>query len=192
MLLVVPMISTSYHRSARCSLGRIVGLGVFLCLSFSVHLAAVSAAEPNLLLNGDLSAGSADAPQHWTMTPGALPRSFRWSHTQGAPAALEVATVRGYLRNIYWSQTVNLAQPGWYHLRAEVKTENSGTEAAIKIRGAHATAVTTQANDQWKPIEVYFKVADPEAVQIGCGVRATLTGRAFFRDLALSRMFRQK
>ena len=68
MLLVVPMNSTSYHRSARCRLRRIVVL-VLLFLSFSVHLAAVSAAEPNLLLNGDLSAGSADAPEHWTMTP---------------------------------------------------------------------------------------------------------------------------
>ena len=41
---------------------------------------------------------------------------------------------------------------------------------------------------EWKPIEVYFKVADPEAVQIGCGVRAMPTGRAFFRNLALSRI----
>jgi hypothetical protein len=161
-----------------------------LFVSFSLFIAvSCFAAEPYLLLNGDLSAGSGDIPEHWTMTPGAPPESFKWSHAPGAPPTLEIATLKEHFRNIYWSQTATLPQPGWYYLRAEVKTENSGTEAALKIRGADATAIAVQSNGNWAPMEVYFKVGNPnEAVQIRCGVRATPAGRAFFRNLTLSRI----
>jgi hypothetical protein len=158
-----------------------------LFLSISIFVAVPAFPYQNLLLNGDLSAGSAETPEHWTRPPIVPPDSFIWSHRKGEPAMLEISTVNAPLRHpSYWSQTVNLTQPGWYYLRADVKTENPGTRAAIKVRGAHATAVATQSNEQWTPMEVYFKVGGSEAVQIGCGVRATPDGRAFFRNLILN------
>ncbi len=159
-----------------------------LFLSLSVFLAVPSfAAEQNLLLT----------PAHWTMTPGAPQGSFGWSHSQGAPT-LEISTVKAYFRDVYYHHTLTLAQPGWYHLRAEVKTEDSSTtaamiwgttQAAIRISGAHWMAVAMQSNRNWAPMEAFFKVGDAnETVQIGCGLRAMSAGRAFFRNLTLSRI----
>ncbi len=161
---------------------------LFLSLSLFVALPSF-AAEQNLLLNGDLSLGSAEMPDHWTITPGAPPGSFRWSHIQGASATLEIANINQQFGDIYWRQTVKLVQPGWYYLRADVKTENPSTGAAIRIWGSHPRAVRIQSNQNWAPIEVYFKVSEPsEVVQIGCGVRAIPAGRAFFRNLTLRRI----
>jgi len=205
MFLIVPMRSTSSDSPRVNAVIRIVGPGitsaihvVLLFLSLSVLIAHPSfAAEQNLLLNGDLSSGTADMPHHWTMTTGAPPFSFEWSHQTGEPPALEIAGTSNHARDDYWVQSAYLAQAGWYRLRAEFKTENSDTQAAIKISGARGTALVLQASRNWAPVEVYFKVIDPnEVVEIGCGVvanarsgRTTPGGRAFFRNLMLSRIF---
>ncbi len=147
------------------------------------------AEEPNLLLNGELSAGSGDMPEHWSRAQFASHKWFKWSHPGNEPAALEVQRVKGKFRHTsYWSQTVNLPDPGWYRLRAEVKTDNPDSSAALKFDSSHDVEVVTQSNPQWAPMEVYFKVAGPEKVQIGCGVRAEPAGRAYFRNLILTRI----
>ena len=166
-----------------------------LSLSLSALVAVPSfAAEHNLLLNGDLRAGSGDTPEHWGMTPGAPPGSLRWSHIQNTPT-LEVATVKAYYGDLYYHQTVNLAQPGWYYLRAEVKTEDSRaaiiwgvTKAAIRIRGPRWVTIAIQSDRDWAPMEAFFKVDNAEPVQIACGLRAMSAGRAFFRNLTLRRI----
>ncbi len=148
------------------------------------------AAAQNLLLNGNISAGSDDAPQHWTITPGAPPSSFGWMRGDGEPPALQVTSVGFLGHNYYWSQTANLEQAGWYRVRALVKTEHPGVQAIVQISGAHGSASAVEGAESWSPLEVYFKVVNPnEAVRLECGVRGARGGRAFFRNLALSRIF---
>jgi hypothetical protein len=173
----------------RASVPRVRCLTLLL-LSLSVLVAIPTfAAEQNLLLNGDLSAGSDDAPEHWTMSPDAPPGSFGWVRNPDASPALEITTV-GILSHNYWSQTVSLEQAGWYRLRALVKTENHGSRAAVQVWGARGSAIAFESGENWTPLEVYFKVVNPnESVGIGCGARGARGGRAFFRDLSLSRIF---
>jgi hypothetical protein len=163
----------------------------FVLLSLSVFIAIPAfAATQNLLLNGDLRSGSADMPDHWQMAPGAPAGSFEWSHSQAVPADLEIGPASFAARHNFWSQTVNLAEAGWYRLRAEVKAENLGTEAVIEIRGLHGRASVAQSSANWTPVEVYFKVVNPnEAVRVGCGLRGRRGARAFFRAFALNRIF---
>ena len=160
MLPVAGMNSTSLESLSANALRRRFGAGVIgaiylalLLVSLSVFIAGPGyAAEPNLLLNGDLSKGSTDRPDHWIRAPFASQKLLKWSRPAGEPASLEVERVKGLFRHTsYWSQTVNLAQPGWYHLRAEVKTDDADTSAAIKVEGAHETEVVTQSNQQWAP-----------------------------------------
>jgi hypothetical protein len=165
------------------------------CAIAAVALLAVLAipsiaAAQNLLLNGNISAGSDDAPQHWTITPGAPPSSFGWMRGDGEPPALQVTSVGFLSHNYYWSQTANLEQAGWYRVRALVKTEHPGVQAIVQISGAHGSASAVEGAESWSPLEVYFKVVNPnEAVRLECGVRGARGGRAFFRNLALSRIF---
>jgi hypothetical protein len=163
----------------------------FLLLSLSVFIAIPAfAATENLLLNGDLRAGSADMPEQWKMVPGAPSDSFEWSHGQPAPADLEIGPASRASSHNFWSQTANLGEAGWYRLRAEVKTVNSGSEAVIEIRGSQGRALVAQSSADWVPIEVYFKIVHPnEDVRVACGLRGRRGGRAFFRAFVLNRIF---
>ncbi len=161
----------------------LVLLGVFVAMPSL-------AAERNLLLNGDLSGGSNDVPEHWTMSPGVPPGSLGWSRAEGEPPALEVTSVGFLSRNYFWIQTVKLDQAGWYRMRALVKTGHPNIEAVIQVLGNRGSAYAVQSGENWSPFEVYFKVVNPnEAAGIGCGVRGARGGRAFFRGLTLSRIF---
>ncbi len=193
MLPVVPMNSTSSDRRSNLLRGILQARGVrairlaVVLLSVSILFASpCPGAESNLLLNGDLSAGSGEMPEHWSPTPLAPPGSFAWLHPPGEPSTLEVYTEKGQFRTYYWTQTVTLAQTGWYHLRTEVKTDNPGVRATLKVEGANAVGGATASNSNWTPLEVYFKAVGSEAVQIGCGVRGISAGRAFFRNLILN------
>ena len=193
MLPVVPMNSTSSDSRPADTVRRISGVRfiatrvalLFLILQVLVAFPA-QAAQPNLLLNGDLSAGSADTPEHWAATPLAPSGSFQWSRPQGEPATLEIYTGKGQFHTFYWTQQVSLSQSGWYYLRTEVKTDSPRVRATLRIDGARTTGGATQNTQQWTPLEVYFKVAGHEAVRIGCGVRGISAGRAFFRSLTLN------
>jgi hypothetical protein len=148
------------------------------------------AAEQNLLLNGDLSAGAGDIPQNWSMTAGASIGSFGWFHPKHAPGALEIGTNEGALRYSYWTQKIILAEAAWYRLRAEVKTEGSSTNAVIKVWGARSSDLAVQSSSDWAPMEVYFRIASANGtVELGFGLRAPPGGRAYFRKLALYKSF---
>src|SRR5208283_2484302 len=188
MLPVVPMNSTSRDGlSVACArrisaVVRASRLQMFLVVLIVMGAIPAFARQPNLLLNGDLSSGSNDTPRDWTRSALALPGSLKWS-----PAGeLEIDTGAAQFRVFYWNQTVTLAEPGWYHLRAEAKTDNPGVRAALKIEGAGSTGGATESNLEWKPIEIYFKVAASENVKIGCGVRGISAGNARFRNLTLT------
>ena len=194
MLPVAPMNSILSEGPAADVMPRHIREGVtramrlaLLFLTFNLLLAVPAiAAEHNLLLNGDLSAGSAEAPRHWIPTPLTPPESFKWWHSAGEPPRLEIAAPeRPSQRAPYWTQTLNLARGGWYELSFAAKTDHPATRAAIAIAGAHATGSATVSSTSWSQFEVYFKIAGPELVQIGCGVRG-LRGRASFRHLTLT------
>jgi len=192
MLPVVPMNSTPRDSlyvgtMRRMAQARMTVRGVvFFLILMVVTAVPCLAAQQNLLLNGDLSAGSGDIPEHWTRTPLAPPGSLKWLRRKGDSAELEIDTGSGQFRTFYWNQTVNLSQRGWYYLRTEVKTDKPGVRATLKVEGAHSTGGATESNPEWTPIEVYVKVAGAEAVEIGCGVRGISSGRAFFRNLTLN------
>ena len=58
------------------------------------------------------------------------------------------------------------------------------------MSGTRGSAIAIESAENWTPLEVYFKVVNPnESVAIGCGARGARGGRAFFRDLSLSRIF---
>lgn len=142
--------------------------------------------QPGLLLNGDLRAGSDDSPAHWTRSPSAPPGSLKWALRPAEAGELEIYTSSGQFRTFYWTQRVKLAEPGWYHFRAEVKTDNPGVRATLKLAGARSSGGATETSLDWKFIDVYFKVAGSEDVDIGCGVRGISAGQAYFRNLTLT------
>ena len=158
---------------------------LFLILSVLIAVPGL-AAEPNLLLNGDFSAG-ATYPDHWTMPQFAPTGSFNWIHSPRAAPMLEIDSQGGLHHDYYWSQIVHLQQPGWYRVRAEIKTDPE-TRAMIEVLVAQMSATARQSDQDWTPLELYFKIARPGWVQVGCGLPAALAGRAFFRNLTLSRI----
>ncbi len=140
------------------------------------------AGQDNLLLNGDLSAGLGGTPEHWRRTALAPPGSLKWSPT----GELQIDSGAGQSRSFYWNQAVELTEPGWYRLHAEVKTDNPGVRATLKVQGAHSAGGATESNPQWTPIDLYFEVAASEKVHIGCGARGISVGNASFRHLTLT------
>jgi hypothetical protein len=163
-----------------------LGILAFLVGLVPMTAAAAFAGQPNLLLNGDLGVGSGDQPEHWARTPLAPSGSLKWLRRNGEASELESDTSSGQVRTFYWTQTVKLTEPGWYHFRAEVKTDNPGVRATLKVAGARSAGGATETNPEWKPLDVYVKVAGAEAVHIGCGVRGVSAGSAYFRNLTLT------
>ncbi len=162
-------------------------IAILLILSFC---GAAFADRGNLLLNSDLKSGSGEVPDDWTTVPGGPSNEFSWSHEAATRNALTIAPSNPGFGH-YWVQTVNLA-PGWYYLRAEMKTENvttgerSQTGAALKVKDLKASGVVVQTADEWTPIELYFKLGNPpHAVEIGCGTTSGFSGKASFRDVTL-------
>jgi hypothetical protein len=142
----------------------------------------------NMLLNGDLRAGSAEMPANWDISPGAPAGSYGWSHDRGGQPALEIGT-SGLHRNNYWSQTISTGEAGWYRLRVDIKTEGTGTEAVIEVSSQHGKALASAGYAQWSPFDAYFKVVSPnQTLVIEFGARGQ-SGRAFFRDISLNRIF---
>jgi hypothetical protein len=195
MLPVVSMNSTSrdirpvdiLRHAPGISAVRAVRTSVFLLCLIVLYAISALAAQPNLLRNGDLNAGSADAPENWSRSHLAPPGTLKWSRrTDAEPARLEVDTTGGQFDTFFWKQKVILSN-GWYHLRAETETDNPGVRAALSVAGARSVGGTT-ASGAWSPIEIYFKAAASEPVRIECGVRGSRAGRAFFRDLTLNRI----
>ncbi len=107
-----------------------------------------------------------------------------------APLALEIGTANSAPRFTRWSQTVNLAEAGWYRIRVEARTETPRAEAIIEVKGPHGSAFVPERSADWTAIDAYFRIVNlNEPVRISCGVIGARGGRAFFRELALNRIF---
>lgn len=120
------MTPSSYQKRS-CGAILIAALAVLLMLSAR---SPARAAATNLLVNGDLSKGSEHQPDDWRTEawlndPDAF--SYDWTHPDaGGPGELKVVALKA--NDARWMQALSL-QPGWYHITAEVRTENVGTQA---------------------------------------------------------------
>ncbi|HVA81876.1 MAG TPA: hypothetical protein VNF29_13195 [Candidatus Binataceae bacterium] len=157
---------------------------------------AVARAAANLLLNGDLSKGSESQPDHWRTEawlndPAAF--AYDWTHPAGgAPGQLKVAALKP--NDARWMQSLTLA-PGWYHISAEVRTVNVGTQATgatVSIMEDGVMSADVRGNTGWQPVGFYLKVggqgADVNvALRLG-GFGSLNSGTAYFRNARAERI----
>lgn len=160
-------------------------------LMMATALSARAATEAKLILNGDLSRGSEQQPddwrtEAWVNEPAAF--EYTWIHRQNeVPGQLVVNAIKP--NDARWMQSLTLA-PGWYHLSAEVRTENVGTKetgATISIMEDGAMSPDIRGTTGWQTVGFYLQVgasgADVEvALRVG-GYGSLNTGRAFFRNV---------
>jgi hypothetical protein len=176
-----------YERGARYAL---VAYAAAI-LMIATALSARAATEAKLILNGDLSRGSEQQPddwrtEAWVNEPAAF--AYTWIHPQNeVPGQLLVNAIKP--NDARWMQSLTLA-PGWYHLSAEVRTENVGTKetgATISIMEDGAMSPDIRGTTGWQTVGFYLQVgasgADVEvALRVG-GYGSLNTGRAFFRNV---------
>src|ERR1700676_3895199 len=85
----------------------------------SIPAASQETPAPGIaLLNGDLIRGNPDAPKSWDTRAyknGAEFTTYRWNHAAGAPADLEISSIKP--NDARWEQQVRLV-PGWYYFTA--------------------------------------------------------------------------
>jgi hypothetical protein len=161
-----------------------------------VAAARASAAQGNILLNGDLSKGSESQPDDWRSEawingPDAV--RYGWKHpTVGSPGSAEVENLKP--NDARWMQTLSLS-PGWYYCSVELRTENVGTAAtgaSISMMEDGITSSDVRGTTDWQRLGFYVKVsgrgADVDiALRVG-GFGSLNVGRAFFRDAQVERI----
>jgi hypothetical protein len=175
------------------------GLLVVLLLAALVMTAGarVSAdAGAEVMLNGDLAAGSGASPNHWRTDawidkPAAC--RFNWTHPAGGgPGELEIQNFEP--DDSRWVQSLSL-QGGWYYLSAEIRSENVGREktgANISLLEDGIASADLRGTAAWTRLGFYLKVgrrgADVE-VALRLGSFASLnTGHVYFRDVSVRRI----
>ncbi|MHB8384117.1 MAG: hypothetical protein ACYDC3_17450 [Candidatus Binataceae bacterium] len=165
-----------------------------LIAALAVLLAMLSApaarAGANLLVNGDLASGSEHQPDDWRTEawlndPGAF--TYDWTHPPaGGPGQLKVTALKA--NDARWMQALSL-KAGWYHITAEVRTENIGTQAtgaSISVMEDGIMSADIRGTSGWEPVGLYLKVggqgADIQiALRVG-GFGSLNTGTAYFRN----------
>ena len=151
---------------------------------------ANAGATDNFVANGDLIAGSGNAPDKWRTAgwkSGPDYTTFVWNHPKGAPGEIEVVNAKP--NDSYWAQTVHLA-PGWYRFNAEVKAEDIPTTASganISITEDGITSPHLHGTTDWQSVEFYLKVGKSSGdVNLACrlgGFASLNTGKAFCRNI---------
>ncbi len=159
------------------------------CLLATIAPAIVSA-DDNLLVNGDLTKGTGDSPDHWEnegWQTAAGVTSFTWNHSGAAPAELEVSNLKP--NDARWFQKLHL-DPGWYHFSAEMRAEGVAaniTGANLSITEDGIISETLNGTTDWKTVGFYLKIDKSGAdVVLACrvgGFAALNTGKVFCRDL---------
>ena len=171
---------------------KIVGATV-LCLMAVCFVPSLVAAQANLLLNPDLSAGTGDSPQYWqhdvySGPPGDV--SFQW-HNEQQPAELEVFNYQPW--DSRWTQKVHL-KPGWYHFTASVRTENVGeldTGANVSIMESWILSRHVEGSSYWQTLGFYLQI--PKETDVVFALRLGFyssenTGRVFFRNPSVTQV----
>ncbi len=186
------MTPSSYHQES-CAATLLAALAIILSI---IAPSPVRAASANLLVNGDLSKGSEHQPDEWRTEawlndPDAF--AYDWTHpAAGGPGELKVTALKA--NDARWMQSLSL-QPGWYHITAEVRTENVGTQATgatVSIMEDGIMSADIRGTTGWQPIGLYMKVgakgADVQvALRVG-GFGSLNTGTAYFRNARVEKI----
>jgi len=172
------------------------------CIALIVPFCAVAAAfahasdAPNLLLNADLTRGAANRPEHWRSEAWvSSPEAFAGGWTRGSEGRhgeVEVANLKPNDARLIQSLVLN---PGWYHVTADIRTEQVGTAetgATVSILEDSIMSADVNSNSDWTSVGFYLHVGDSGAnvdVALRLGGYGSLnTGRAFFRNPSVARV----
>ncbi|MGH8011489.1 MAG: hypothetical protein ACREQ4_03170 [Candidatus Binataceae bacterium] len=148
------------------------------------------ALSKNLLVNGDLSRGSGEAPDEWRhdgwiLSPAAT--TFTWTAPRnGQPG--ELGIVNHQENDARWVQSLSL-RPGWYYLSVEARSkEVFGVKTGVNISVLEDGIVsnTLLGTSEWQRVALYLEVgkggADVDvALRVG-GFASVARGEAAFRD----------
>jgi len=126
-----------------------------LCAPFSAR------AETNLAKNGDLSAGSGNAPNDWyALSSDKKLTTFSWTKTPGDGGVLGISNLNQNFAN--WHQALILA-PGLYEISAEVRVEGaqprgSGANLAIQTYdGIRLISKHLHGTTEWQKLSFFLK-----------------------------------
>jgi hypothetical protein len=149
----------------------------------------------NLLLNGDLRAGSGDSPDHWRseaweQKPGMT--SFQWLRSATGPGELRVVNRKP--NDARWAQNLTL-DPGWYYLSARIRAENvpsSAQGASLAILEGAISSLDLRGTTEWERRGFYLRVGPRGAdVEVACrlgGFGSLNTGTVMCSDLRVVRV----
>ncbi len=162
---------------------------VVLLVALLAAKAGADQPQPNLIINGTLTAGDGFIPDGWHPLRYADCGAFKWFHPPGAPGQLRIfQRPKTYVGS--WSQSVAL-EPGWYELSGEVRGSGAAQESASPRLGVRAGEVAGAALaycGSWRELELYFKVDSTDPIDLECGLFNSLgkhRTKAFFRNLRL-------
>lgn len=143
----------------------------------SISIAATALCDDNLLVNGDLSQGSGDAPTGWrSQALIATAGTVQWIHPTSASGELRISNNGSNIAQ--WGQPVDLDQ-GWYLLTAEMQSDArpaSGAVLGIRI-GGRTFGVSPSEGPEWSLRGAYFKLGEPEEYEARPEVVCQLSAR---------------
>ena len=177
--------------SASSAFTKIVLLTCLCWLAFSGNRALAQ----NVLLNGDLSRGSGNAPEGWK-TAGwdnsANATTYTWHHSPGETPTIEVSNTKP--NDSYWFQKIHLAE-GWYYLSAFIRAEGvppEGVGVNLSIIEDGMISEQFHGTTDWKKVGFYLKIGAAGAeLPLGCrlgGFANLSTGKALCRDLQATKI----
>ncbi len=144
----------------------------------------------NVVVNGDLTRGTGESPDHWQSEAwqnGPEFSTYTWHHPGNGPGELEVSNVKA--NDARWSQKVHVG-PGWYHFTASMRSEGVPSDAVganLSILEDGIISDQLHGNTDWTPVGLYLKVGTAGAdVVLGCragGFASLNTGKVFCRDV---------
>src|SRR5258708_31701479 len=119
-----------FHRTSR----RFIAVLILMTCALSLCAPICARAETNLAKNGDLSAGSGNAPNHWyALSSDKKLTTFSWTKTPGDGGVLAINNLNHNIAS--WHQALILP-PGLYEISAEVRVEGAqprGSGANIAV-----------------------------------------------------------
>ncbi len=174
----------------------IVLLASLIATVLGALLTARVAAAQNLLVNGDFSKGSDNAPVAWqSETWIDLPTTaFTWiPPASGDPGQLEISNDK--LNDARWMQSTTL-EPGLYYAGAEISTQGvppqSWAGALVSVGDQSVASLDVKGNSTWTERGVFFTVDRTHSkvdVKLRlAGFKNFATGQAFFRNAVLYKL----
>jgi hypothetical protein len=141
----------------------------------------------DVVVNGNLSAGSNGKPDGWTTRAYQLQlAAFDWQRPPGSPA--ELVVINSKPNDAYWLQAIHLGA-GWYHFTAEMRTENVGGSAGatLCVPAGGITSRELNGTTDWQTVGFYLKAGTAGAdVELTCrlgGFASLNTGKGFCRNI---------